>query len=606
MVKMIALGGRRWNVASDDLFVPATLQTIIQLGRIVLIISFVCATRNCLELDVFYALNIIILTAVVAVNLTTSIFSLRGTVSDDRPRRIIPKLAPFYVGLTTADILLQLAGGFMIKEQRGCEFSLLLIYVYASLIITVVFHVVLLTLIYDNKSNDTAQDIDSAHLWTRRLKWIFYGRNIRDNHDVSGALKTVSRVLADFFDHDSNLTASDVAAGLVLLRRQQMARDSPDTITFRGLPTDSFDHGVHTSRNLRQFMDFHFPAPKTVAEHVSLQFGTSGYCCCGILECLPKTDKSHPDLLYISYHNDIFLSPFLVAVDRERRTLVIAIRGSMSISDIITDLVVESVPLPGMEDNTFTHGGMLSSAKRILNELQEQGVLGTMKRDYGDYDLVVVGHSLGGGTASVLTHLLRSTTEFTEAKCFVYSPPAVIASATTAAHFEGFCTTVVLGADVVSRLNRKSIHSLQQNLTRLVSTCRERKVDVLGRAFIDWLWKGMGVSRRRAINSYPAENTPMISPAVSNDDLEHNTTTISPSRWRGFDDEEELYLPGKIVYFERVDESRAPSGGKKVYRAVWAEKEEFLHIVISSTMLSDHLPNVLGEVLRNAVHNIAE
>jgi hypothetical protein len=55
---------------------------------------------------------------------------------------------------------------------------------------------------------------------------------------------------------------------------------------------------------------------------------------------------------------------------------------------------------------------------RILKQLYSDGSA------YKDYDLVVVGHSLGGGCAQVLSLMLRPS--FPSLRCFAYEPPVRI------------------------------------------------------------------------------------------------------------------------------------------------------------------------------------
>ncbi|KAJ3057869.1 hypothetical protein HDU98_006015, partial [Podochytrium sp. JEL0797] len=119
--------------------------------------------------------------------------------------------------------------------------------------------------------------------------------------------------------------------------------------------------------------------------------------------------------------------------------------------------------------------------------------------------------------------------------------------------------------------------------------------------------------------------------------------------------EEDLQLPGRVVHFRREtivvgagvgeveeegdcddegdeeDGSRAgltgnaalgPLGGqggggggvgdtvvlerKRVYRAVWSESDCFRDLVISSTMVSEHMPHILGNILRRSLRNTEE
>jgi len=58
------------------------------------------------------------------------------------------------------------------------------------------------------------------------------------------------------------------------------------------------------------------------------------------------------------------------------------------------------------------------SRSRVLKQLYSDSSV------YRDYDLVVVGHSLGGGCAQVLSLMLRPS--FPSLLCFAYEPPVRI------------------------------------------------------------------------------------------------------------------------------------------------------------------------------------
>lgn len=47
------------------------------------------------------------------------------------------------------------------------------------------------------------------------------------------------------------------------------------------------------------------------------------------------------------------LLPYYIAVDRPRRSVVVGIRGSLSLNDVVTDLLCEPVPfdVPGVDPN---------------------------------------------------------------------------------------------------------------------------------------------------------------------------------------------------------------------------------------------------------------
>ena len=88
---------------------------------------------------------------------------------------------------------------------------------------------------------------------------------------------------------------------------------------------------------------------------------------------------------------------FLLFLDHEVNSLVLAVRGTFSIKDAILDAVCDEVPfLDG-----FAHKGILVGAQRIITKVQNQ-IVSTLTEHAG-YQLVVTGHSLGAGAAELIT-----------------------------------------------------------------------------------------------------------------------------------------------------------------------------------------------------------
>ena len=86
---------------------------------------------------------------------------------------------------------------------------------------------------------------------------------------------------------------------------------------------------------------------------------------------------------------DVFGPAYFVALDHSTQNIVFTIRGTMSFTDLVTDLNADYVEFLGGK----AHFGMLQSAKRFLN-LAKKSISNLMQR-YQDYKVVIVGHSLG-------------------------------------------------------------------------------------------------------------------------------------------------------------------------------------------------------------------
>ena len=72
--------------------------------------------------------------------------------------------------------------------------------------------------------------------------------------------------------------------------------------------------------------------------------------------------------------------------------------------------------------------------------------------------LVVTGHSLGAGTASVLAFLLRRL--YPDTVCYAYSPPGCVFNAAAAEASRSFVTSVTFGEDFDPLHRAIAMHAL--------------------------------------------------------------------------------------------------------------------------------------------------
>jgi sn1-specific diacylglycerol lipase len=108
------------------------------------------------------------------------------------------------------------------------------------------------------------------------------------------------------------------------------------------------------------------------------------------------------EITYATYHVDIGETPFFVAIDYAREKIVISIRGTLSLQDVLTDLNAEGEPLPlnSPREEFLGHKGMVQAAVYIRNKLQEENLIDKAlnhcpERGTQNYGLIVTGHSLG-------------------------------------------------------------------------------------------------------------------------------------------------------------------------------------------------------------------
>lgn len=120
--------------------------------------------------------------------------------------------------------------------------------------------------------------------------------------------------------------------------------------------------------------------------------------------------------------------------------------------DALTDLVCEYQPWKG----GLVHSGFLSSARWFIKNVLSQLI--TFCSLYDADNLILVGHSLGAATASVLTMMLQDYLyRFPEKEgfrihCYAYAPPCTT-SLDLSIKYKYCIDTFIFGDDLVTRLS---------------------------------------------------------------------------------------------------------------------------------------------------------
>ncbi|KAK9760430.1 hypothetical protein K7432_015531 [Basidiobolus ranarum] len=165
------------------------------------------------------------------------------------------------------------------------------------------------------------------------------------------------------------------------------------------------------------------------------------------------------DLLGFEFlKGQVFQPSYFIALDRGTNSIVLSIRGTMSAQDTLTDLVCEYQPWKG----GVVHSGMKSSAQFFMAEIIPQLLAHISEHKVSA--LYIVGHSLGGSTASVLTMMVMdyldqireaSTANF-KIQCYAYGPgPSV--SLDLAKKYENVIHSYVNESDIICRLSYGSM-----------------------------------------------------------------------------------------------------------------------------------------------------
>ena len=274
-------------------------------------------------------------------------------------------------------------------------------------------------------------------------------------------------------------------------------------------------------------------------------------------------------LLHTSHTNAFFAMPWYVAHDVSSGSLVVAVRGTLSVDDCLTDalawpiggartkdvhataLLLTSAGVALDPRRCYVHGGMWEAAKGIRDQLISRGLLEAAEPGHGAIPLpaslearlcrkrrergeegsggkecgphcscasttiaaactaeglpsdapssasssssssspphprlrlVIVGHSLGAGVASLLSLLLRP--HYSSLRCYAISPPGALVSRHLARAMEAWTVSVVVGKDLVPRTSLPSLHRLLDEATDYMGRAKVSKPSIIGSAAV--------------------------------------------------------------------------------------------------------------------------
>lgn len=323
---------------------------------------------------------------------------------------------------------------------------------------------------------------------------------------------------------------------------------------------------------------------------------------CHEIALLSQAGIEPSTIKYAQFKQGYSQTPYCITVDEEWKSVVITIRGTLSLDDAVADLTIRPVLLDiwaercGFEkeagDGSFCHSGMLDIASWIYEDLKTHGILEKLligdEVECSGYQLLVQGHSLGAGVASVVATMLRS--QYPTLRCLAFSPPGCVFSRKIAESCKEYVTSYVLGDDVVPRLSLTNMENLRHELLSIIARIKVPKHVVL-----------RPLSRKQDV-------------IEANKQMLHNSTADIPKSafWEAVQEFEEaqrvkktehgpdivLYPPGNIIHLLRTTEDRrCLMKHPDDYVARYAEVDDLQEIIISSNFLTDHQPwNVLSEL----------
>ncbi|XP_037671177.1 diacylglycerol lipase-beta isoform X1 [Choloepus didactylus] len=647
----MVLFGRRWAIASDDLVFPGLLELFVRVLWWIGILTLYLRYREKLDcargaLLSSYLVVLIILLAVIICTVSAIVcVSMKGTICNPGPRKSMSKLLYIRLALFLPEMVWASLGAVWAADSAQCD-RIVVNGIIATVVVSWVIiasTVVTIIIVFDPLGGKVAPypSAGPSHLDSRDSSQLFNGLKMaatsvwetrikflcccvgKDDH-TRVAFSSTAELFSTYFS-DTDLVPSDIAAGLTLLHQQQDSirtnQGPPEGVSRSPGPSqDDLDAELENCHHYMQFAAAAYGWPLYIYRNPFTGLCKIGGDCCRSrtteydlvggdqLNChfgsiLQTTGLQYRDFIHISFHDKVYELPFLVALDHRQESVVVAVRGTMSLQDILTDLSAESETLDvecEVQD-CLAHKGISQAARYIYRRLVNDGILSQAFSIAPEYRLVIVGHSLGAGAAALLAIMLRSA--HPQVRCYAFSPPRGLLSKSLHEYSKNFIVSLVLGKDVIPRLSVTNLEDLKKRILQVIAHCNKPKYKILLQGCWYELFGGDpdncpteldGGNRCDLTQPLLGEQSLLAhrSPAHS---FSSDSPLGSPAKYPP------LYPPGRIIHLEEEGASGRFCCSAAQYRAKWSHESEFSKILIGPKMLTDHMPDILMRALDSVV-----
>lgn len=172
------------------------------------------------------------------------------------------------------------------------------------------------------------------------------------------------------------------------------------------------------------------------------------------------------DIFVSNWKNSPFRPCHYVAADRANKCIVVSIRGSLELGDLLSDVTAHPLEVDLMGTDGWVHQGIMAAATYI--HCCTKDALEEAAQKFPGWPLLVTGHSLGGGVAAILTMLLNQSGGIDglgKIRCITIGPAAVM-SAPLAHACDDIAISVILGSDPVPHLSYASVENLLLDMSK--------------------------------------------------------------------------------------------------------------------------------------------
>ncbi|KAG0172909.1 hypothetical protein DFQ30_009372 [Apophysomyces sp. BC1015] len=310
------------------------------------------------------------------------------------------------------------------------------------------------------------------------------------------------------------------------------------------------------------------------------------------------------------HHPSIHALVHYITVDHAAQSIVLTCRGTLGLSDVLTDLTCgyTEFTLPTDDRRRYkAHSGMLDAAQLLAKKTgRVHQIICDALESFPEYGLVLCGHSLGAGVTSLLSVLwseecapLPDNTPFVTSSCsglppgrpihcYSYAPPCVMSLELSEYCGRGLTTSVVHAYDIVCSL---SLGLLKDFKNVAMSLHRESNVadEIMGKI----------VGRFHRHTTTKTEKEEGVGNSGPSEDEQWFWALIKTMRADMCADK--LYPPSTVYHIESILQPEVIGQKSKTHKVTLSRCDDvqarFSEIVFSRTMFIDHSPNMYEDAI---------
>lgn len=652
--------GRQWRMASDDFLVPLFIQALLSIPSIALLLAGLDFRKNkgaeekqssylprCDGASNLLQWSLVLLLVshlmfICTASITVAL-SLRGSVFEPSKRKYVGLGLYFVTFSVLMNSVLSIMCSHLIwgkRELRICTREIIII--EPSIILSYCFwgfYILFLASAFDLEGRRRFDRLETySDVWWKRLQLCCCGWVRKKSSDY--AYESAAAVLAQSF-RAYNIVPSDIVAGVLLLHGYQSislreaGRSSlsylplntgkaRERLTLQSVlcPTLTIDQVemIHTLRLYSRFYiatyglmlrnyerccagncDVLFHDPLTCCrKHTGTHYGAVTYC--DLSTVLLTTRIPEEDILVGHWNTGIYKPVHYIAFFRETNAIVVAIRGTSSLADCITDISalptvinLNDIPENRSPDEYFVHGGFYESAKYVHESLLSHSIITDLcTGKYAECNLIILGHSLGAGVALVLSTLLWSRYEDLRSRiqCLAYSPPGGVLSAATVEYCSSFTIGCFYGQDMIPRIAQHTFDRFREEIFDLLAASRNSKASLFVKCF----------QTTDLVSSFHPSTCSSDTFSVPNEAVSFRNSlrfTTLGSR----EEAKKMYPCKRLFHFRKVLKRKRKdycrTTNEEIYVPVLEGPHQVQTIIASPTMFTDHFPDVLFRVLED-------